>query len=87
MASRGRQSPASKAAYADPALANDPVLKVFRSQVEQAVPMPNLPEMSMMWTPATTALGAIIKKSAPPQELLDNAQKSLAKDVANLRKK
>ena len=87
MALRGRQSPASKAAYADPALANDPFLKVFRAQVEQAVPMPNLPEMSMMWTPATTALGGVIKRTSKPQELLDSAQKALAKDVANLRKK
>ena len=59
----------------------------LRAQVEQAVPMPNLPEMSMMWTPASTALGAVIKKSSPPQELLDTAQKALARDIANLRKK
>jgi len=51
------------------------------------VPMPNIPEMSMMWTPATTALGAIIKKSSPPAEVLEKAQKDLAHDVANLRKK
>jgi arabinogalactan oligomer/maltooligosaccharide transport system substrate-binding protein len=87
MALRGRQSPASKAAYQDPQVAADPFLKVFRAQVEQAVPMPNIPEMSMMWTPATTALGGIIKKSSPPQALLDSAQKALTKDVANLRKK
>jgi arabinogalactan oligomer/maltooligosaccharide transport system substrate-binding protein len=87
MASRGRQSPASKAAYNDPVIGNDPVLKIFRAQVEQAVPMPNIPEMSMMWTPATTALGAIIKKSSPPADVLEKAQKDLAHDVANLRKK
>jgi arabinogalactan oligomer / maltooligosaccharide transport system substrate-binding protein len=87
MATKGGQSPASKAAYDDPAVKNDPILKVFRAQVEQAVPMPNIPEMSMMWTPATTALGAIIKRSSPPQEVLDKAQAALAKDVANLRKK
>lgn len=87
MATRGRQSPANKAAYDDPAVGKDPVLKVFRQQVEVAVPMPNVPEMSMMWTPATTALGATIKKTTSPQEAMDTAQKTLAKDVANLRKK
>ena len=87
MAVRGRQSPASKAAYAAPEVGNDPVLKVFRQQIEVSVPMPNIPEMSMMWTPATTALGAIIKRSVTPKEAMDTAQKALAKDVANLRKK
>lgn len=87
MAVKGRQNPASKAAYADPAVGNDPILKVFRQQIEVAVPMPNVPEMSMMWTPATIALGSIIKRTVTPKEALETAQKALAKDVANLRKK
>jgi arabinogalactan oligomer/maltooligosaccharide transport system substrate-binding protein len=87
MAIRGRQSPASKAAYAVPAIANDPILKVFRQQIEVAVPMPNVPEMSMMWTPATIAMGSTIKRSVSPKEALETAQKALARDVANLRKK
>jgi arabinogalactan oligomer/maltooligosaccharide transport system substrate-binding protein len=87
MAVRGRQSPANKAVYADPAVGNDPILKNFRQQVDVSVPMPNIPEMSMMWSPATIALGSIIKKSATPAEALETAQKAIAKDVANLRKK
>lgn len=87
MATKGRQSPANKAAYNDPAVGNDPVLKNFRAQVDVSVAMPNIPEMSMMWSPATIATGAIIKKSVTPKEALENAQQALAKDVANLRKK
>ena len=52
MALEGRQTPANKGVYADPAVANDPILKAFRQQVDVAVPMPNLPEMSMVWSPA-----------------------------------
>lgn len=87
MATRGRQSPAAKAAYTDPRVATDPILKVFRQQIEVAVPMPNIPEMSMMWTPATTALGATIKRTASPKQAMQTAQKALSKDVANLRGK
>lgn len=68
-------------------MGNDPILKVFRQQIEVAVPMPNVPEMSMMWTPATIALGSMIKRTVTPKEALETAQKALAKDVANLRKK
>lgn len=87
MALKGRQTPANKAAYDDAAVAGDPVLKVFRAQVENSVSMPNIPEMSMMWSPATIAMGSIIKKTVTPKQALETAQTALAKDVANLRKK
>ena len=67
LALEGRQTPANKAVYADPQVAADPVLKAFRQQVDVAVPMPNLPEMSMVWSPATTAMNAIVKKAATPE--------------------
>jgi arabinogalactan oligomer/maltooligosaccharide transport system substrate-binding protein len=87
MATKGRQSPANKAVYDDPAVGNDSVLKYFRAQVDNSVAMPNVPEMSMMWSPATIAIGSIIKKSVAPKQALENAQQAVAKDVANLRKK
>lgn len=83
----GRQSPANKAVYEDPKVKADPVLKAFRQQVDVAVPMPNVPEMSMMWSPATSAMDASMKGSTPPAAALQTAQQALTKDVAGLRKK
>lgn len=87
MAVEGRQTPANKAVYADPAVAKDSILSAFRKQVEVAVPMPNLPEMTMVWSPATTAMNTIVKRSATPKAAMDQAQQALLKDVAALRKK
>ena len=87
MAIEGRQSPANQAAYQDPKVGGDPVLKAFRAQVEVAVPMPNVPEMTMVWSPATTAMNTIIRHAATPQVALERAQQQVAKDVANLRKR
>ena len=87
MAIAGRQTPANKGVYADPQVANDPILKAFRQQVDVAVPMPNLPEMSMMWSPATTAMNTIVQKTATPKQALDQAQKELIERIANLLKK
>jgi arabinogalactan oligomer/maltooligosaccharide transport system substrate-binding protein len=86
MALEGRQSPALTAVYDDPKVAADPVLASFRKQVEVAVPMPNVPEMTMMWSPATTALNKINAGSTSPKEALDVAQKAVERDVAGLRK-
>lgn len=87
MALEGRQTPANKNVYSDPQVANDPILKAFRTQVDVAIPMPNLPEMTMVWSPATTAMNTIIHKAATPKAAMDIAQQSVEKDVAGLRKK
>ena len=87
MALEGRQSPANAAVYTDPRVANDPTLKAFKDQVEISVPMPNVPEMTMVWSPATTALNTIVKRGAPPKTALAKAQGAVAKDVANLRRR
>jgi arabinogalactan oligomer/maltooligosaccharide transport system substrate-binding protein len=86
MAVEGRQTPANTQVYADPQVGNDPILKVFRQQVEVAVPMPNLAEMSMMWTPATSAMSSIVQKSSTPKAALDQAQKEVEQAIALLRK-
>jgi arabinogalactan oligomer / maltooligosaccharide transport system substrate-binding protein len=87
LALEGRQSPANSEIYTDAQVSKDPQLKAFRDQVEVAVPMPNVPEMTMVWSPATTAMNAILKKASTPKAALDKAQQQVAKDVAGLRKK
>src|SRR3989442_14738617 len=87
MALEGRQSPANQSVYADAKVAADPVLKSFHEQVEVAVPMPNLPEMTMVWSPATTVMNSVTRHAASPKAALDAAEAAISKDVAGLRKK
>jgi arabinogalactan oligomer/maltooligosaccharide transport system substrate-binding protein len=87
LALEGRQCPANQSVYSDAKVKADSQLKAFRDQVEVAVPMPNVPEMTMVWSPATSAMNAITKKASTPKAALDVAQKAVAKDVAGLRKK
>jgi arabinogalactan oligomer/maltooligosaccharide transport system substrate-binding protein len=42
--------------------------------------------MTMMWSPATTALNKINAGSTSPREALGVAQRAVEKDVASLRK-
>ncbi|MFN7967277.1 MAG: extracellular solute-binding protein [Acidobacteriota bacterium] len=87
LALEGRQTPAAKAAYDDPKVAADPILKAFRAQVDVAIPMPNVVEMTMVWSPATTAMNTIVNKTAAPKAAMDAAQKSVETSIAGLRKK
>jgi arabinogalactan oligomer/maltooligosaccharide transport system substrate-binding protein len=87
LALEGRQTPAVKGVYDDPQVARDEVLAAFRKQVEVAVPMPNVPEMTMVWSPATTAMNTITKKAATPKAAMDAAQKEVEKRIAELRRR
>lgn len=87
LAVEGRQTPSNKNVYNDAKVSGDPILKAFRQQVEAAVPMPNLPEMTMVWSPATTAMNKLTKKASTPKVAMDEAQKSVEADIARLRKK
>lgn len=86
LAVEGRQLPANKAVYTHKEVANDPVLSAFRHQLDTAIPMPNFAEMTVMWSPATTAMNTIIRSAATPQAALDTAQRTVVKDIAALRK-
>jgi len=86
MALQGRQTPANKNVYTDAQVAADPVMKAFRAQVDTAVPMPNVPEMTMVWSPVTTAMNSVVRGAATPQAALDQAQKDVVQRIASLRK-
>ena len=43
-------APANSACYADARVADDPLVQAMRTTAEIAVPMPNIPEMDVMWT-------------------------------------
>ncbi|MEA2489061.1 MAG: arabinogalactan oligomer / maltooligosaccharide transport system substrate-binding protein [Acidobacteriota bacterium] len=86
LALEGSQSPANKNVYSDPQVAANPVLKAFRAQVDHAVPMPNVPEMTMMWSPVTTAMNAIVQNASTPKAALDKAQKDVVDTIAKLKK-
>lgn len=85
LATEGRQTPANRAVYDDAAVRNDETLQAFKKQVEVAIPMPNVPEMTMVWSPATTAMNVTIKKTASPKTALDQAQKEVVERIAALR--
>jgi arabinogalactan oligomer/maltooligosaccharide transport system substrate-binding protein len=87
MAIEGRQTPANKGVYNDAQVAGDPILKAFRAQVDVSIPMPNLPEMTMVWSPATTAMNTITKKASTAKAAMDVAQKAVEQDIARLRGK
>ena len=86
LAVEGRQLHTNKAVYNNPKVSGDPVLKAFRDQLDNAEPMPNRPEMTMVWSPATTAMNKIVKGNASVEAALKEAAGTMQDSIAALRK-
>jgi maltose-binding protein MalE len=67
-------------------VAKNATLQGFRKQLDTAVPMPNYAEMTLMWSPVTTAMNKIVKGSATPEVALKEAQAAVTDSISKLRK-
>ena len=62
--------------------ANDPAMKVFMQQAENAVLMDSSPEMQLLWTPGDTAIsGGIFVEDRVPATELKKAQAKMLADI------
>lgn len=69
----------------DQAIEVSPTLAVVMEQVDSAVPMPNIPQMSQVWTPWGDAMDGVVLNNASDeevQELLDNAVEQITANIA-----
>lgn len=86
LALEGRQLHTNKAVYDNPQVQADPMLQAFRAQLDNAEPMPNRPEMTMVWSPVTTAMNKIVKGNATVEAALREADGAVKQSVAALRR-
>ncbi|MCP4154198.1 MAG: hypothetical protein GY757_41110 [bacterium] len=85
MATKANQPVANLKVYERPEIKNHPFIPTFRKQAEVAVPMPNIPEMKMVWTPFDLAIGKVLNGTLPPEDALNEAHKKVAADVKQFR--
>nr|WP_221468815.1 maltose ABC transporter substrate-binding protein [Cohnella thailandensis] len=69
--------PSNKEAAADPTVTADPLLVGILEQFANSTPMPAIPEMGNVWTPAQSAMADIWDNNKDPKEALDNAVKQI----------
>ncbi len=80
MALEGKQPVANKKVYDNPDVANDKYLPKFKEQIEYSKPMPSIPQMTFVWSPASTAIQAVIN-GKDPKAVLDKAQDTIIKNL------
>ena len=66
-------APANAACYDDPAVSGDELVQSMRTTAEIAIPMPNIPEMDVMWTAVGNLLTDVNLSGKDVNESFDTA--------------
>jgi arabinogalactan oligomer/maltooligosaccharide transport system substrate-binding protein len=84
MALDGGQFPAAEAVYRLPQVRDDPIVSAFKAQALTAVPTPNQPEMTLVWSPADKAMKRFTKGETAPDAAWNDAQAEVAAAIEAL---
>lgn len=75
-------APANKLAYNDESITSDEMVMAMKSAAEKALPMPNRPEMDVMWTVVSKMLVEINLNNKDITESANSAQKEAEKLIS-----
>ena len=78
-------APANGACYDDPSVSDDELVQAMRKTAEIAVPMPNIPEMDVMWTVVSNLLTDVNLSGKDVGSAFDEAEKDAENLIANMK--
>ena len=78
-------APARTECYDDEAVANDELVQAMRTTAEIAIPMPNMPEMDVMWTVVSNLLTDVNMSGRDVDESFDEALAEAENLIANMK--
>ena len=78
-------APANSLCYDDPAVRDDELVQSMRKTAEIAVPMPNIPEMDVMWTVVSNLLTDVNLSGKDIGASFEEAEKNAETLIANMK--
>ena len=78
-------APANAKSYEDSEVAADEMIMAMRATAETAQPMPNLPQMSVMWGPAESFLAAVNKSGTDVRTAAETCQQAALTAVEDMQ--
>ncbi len=78
-------APANLKSYNEASVANDEMIAAMRRTADIAQPMPNIPQMSVMWGPAESLLAAVNKSGKDINIAADEYQKKAETAIADMQ--
>lgn len=78
-------APANQKSYDSKTVANDEMIAAMRRTADTAQPMPNIPQMSVMWGPTESLLAAVNKSGKDLSTAADEYQKVAENAIADMK--
>lgn len=78
-------APANSKAYEDAEVASNEMILAMKKSAEKAVPMSNIPEMSVMWGPAESLLAAVNKSGEDVEEAAARYQNEALQAIKDMQ--
>lgn len=78
-------APANRKAYEDPDVASNEMILAMEKSAEKAIPMPNIPEMGVMWGPTESLLAAVNKSGEDVNTAADKYQQEALSAIADMQ--
>lgn len=85
LAENSRCAPANQKSYENPTVSKDEMIAAMRKTADTAQPMPNIPQMSVMWGPAESLLAAVNKSGKDLNSVADEYQKQAETAIADMQ--
>ncbi|WP_313069623.1 extracellular solute-binding protein [Lacrimispora sp.] len=85
LAEKSGCAPANQKSYDDTVVANDETIAAMRRTADTAQPMPNIPQMSVMWGPTESLLAAVNKSGKDLSIAADEYQKEAETAIADMK--
>lgn len=78
-------APANQKSYEDSQVSSNEMITAIKNTAETAQPMPNIPQMSVMWGPAESLLAAVNKSGEDVNDAADKYQKEAESAIADMQ--
>lgn len=85
LAENSRCAPANQKSYENTTVSKDEMIAAMRKTADIAQPMPNIPQMSVMWGPAESLLAAVNKSGKDLNSVADEYQKQAETAIADMQ--
>lgn len=85
LAENSRCAPANQKSYENPTVSKDEMIAAMRKTADIAQPMPNIPQMSVMWGPTESLLAAVNKSGKDLNNVADEYQKQAETAIADMQ--
>ena len=78
-------APANSKAYEDASVSEDQMIMALKAMADNVVPMPNIPEMDVMWSVTDDLLAAVNKRGENVQTACDAHQKEALEQISAMQ--